>query len=80
MDENKKKQFAEMQKEMFAFQNSYVQSFASANGDILGSLQVGLKRQEEDYYEESISGTKNSLEDLLMQPEYNTGNQMPYPF
>jgi hypothetical protein len=44
MDENKKKQFAEMQKEMFAFQNSYVQSFASANGDILGSLQVGLKR------------------------------------
>jgi hypothetical protein len=43
-------------------------------------LQSELKRQEEGYQEESISGMKNSLMDLLLQLEYNTGNQMPYPF
>jgi hypothetical protein len=43
-------------------------------------LQSGLKRREEGYQEESISGRKNSLVDLLLQPEYNTGNQIPYPF
>jgi hypothetical protein len=43
-------------------------------------LQAGQKRQEEDSNEEFISGAKNNLVDLLMQPEYTTGNQMPYPF
>jgi len=44
------------------------------------SLQTGLKRLEEVYNEASISSMKNSLVDLLMQPEYSTGNQVPYPF
>ncbi len=39
-------------------------------------LQSGLKRPKEGYNEEPISGMKNSLVDLLMQPEYSTGNQL----
>lgn len=43
-------------------------------------LPEGLKRQKEGYQEESVSGMKDSLVDLLMQPEINSKNQMPYPF
>jgi len=43
-------------------------------------LQTGLKRQEDCFNEESISVLKNGLVDLLMQPEYSSGNLIPYPF
>ena len=43
-------------------------------------LQTGLKLQEDCINEESISGLKNGLVNLLMQPEYSSGNLMPYPF